>query len=389
MPPSPAFSIVIPTHDRAELLLRAVDSALASALDEGIEVLVVDDASTDGTIEQLQQHHAGDPRVRWLRLDRNQGPSVARNLGLQHASGEFVLFLDSDDVLLPSACALALAAFRRLPRLGFLTLEGDASSVSGGPEERSIVRDGCPGWKLEGFDAGKLQRQPFELRGDAGAHPGTLQLGEPAAGDRIRRSVLSVGPVHPAAGPFNPRYRYFEDWDFAARLCADGVGGHLDRAGFHREIGRADQLSNVRSRWRNAVMHQHVLASLRTSGRMREAPAGPVSPGTGGGRLPARLLPARSAPSARGARPFQRGDPAPLPGRQEPAVAGLQLAAARPCAARVGRRATDATGSLTRDPGAAPISPAAGSGRSCANRQGRAAPARDLRSRSGSGCESG
>ena len=276
MPPSPAFSIVIPTHDRAELLLRAVDSALASALDEGLEVLVVDDASTDGTIEQLQQRHAGDPRVRWLRLDRNQGPSVARNLGLQHASGEFVLFLDSDDVLLPSACALALAAFRRLPRLGFLTLEGDASSVSGGPEERSIVRDGCPGWKLEGFDAGKLQRQPFELRGDVGAHPGTLQWGDllPAIvfGDLFYLSGLFIRrEAALAAGPFNPRYRYFEDWDFAARLCADGVGGHLDRAGFHREIGRADQLSNVRSRWRNAVMHQHVLASLRTSGRMREA----------------------------------------------------------------------------------------------------------------------
>jgi GT2 family glycosyltransferase len=276
MSPSPAFSIVIPTHNRAELLLRAVDSALASAVDEGIEVLVVDDASTDHTIERLQQRYGGDARVGWLRLQRNRGPSVARNLGLQHAHGEFVLFLDSDDVLLPQACALALAAFRRVPQLRFLTLEGDASSVKGGAPERSIVREGCPGWKLEGCDAVHWQRQPFGLRGDAEGPPGTLQWGDllPAIvfGDLFYLSGLFIRRAAAlAAGPFNPRFRYYEDWDFAARLCADGVGGHLDRVGFHRETGRADQLSNVRSLWRNAVMHQHVLATLRTSGRLRAA----------------------------------------------------------------------------------------------------------------------
>lgn len=281
MSPSPAFSIVIPTHDRAGLLLRAVDSALASTVDEGIEVLVVDDASTDGTVDRLQQRHGGDSRVRWLRLGSNQGPSVARNLGLQHARGEFVLFLDSDDVLLPPACALALAAFRRVPSLRFVTLEGDASSVSGGPPERSIVRDGCPGWKLEGLAAVPWQRQAFELRGDAANRSGTLQWGDllPAIvfGDLFYLSGLFIRrEAALAAGPFNPRYRYFEDWDFAARLCADGVGGHLDRVGFHREIGRSDQLSNVRSPWRNAVMHQHVLANLRASGRLRDARLQPV-----------------------------------------------------------------------------------------------------------------
>lgn len=276
MSPSPVISIVIPTHDRAALLLRAVGSALANAVDGGIEVLVVDDASTDGTVERLQQRHGRDPRVRCLQLERNQGPSVARNLGLQHARGELVLFLDSDDVLLPQACALALAAFRRLPQLHFLTLEGDASSADGDRPERSIVRDGCPGWKLEGCDAVQWQRQPFGLRGDAGGATGTLRWGEllPAIvfGDLFYLSGLFVRrEAALAAGPFNPRFRYFEDWDYAARLCADGVGGHLDRVGFHRETGRADQLSNVRSPWRNAVMHQHVLATLRASGRLRDA----------------------------------------------------------------------------------------------------------------------
>lgn len=281
MSPPPAFSIVIPTHNRAELAMRAVDSALTSTVDEGVEVLLVDDASTDRTVEQVQQRHGGDPRVRCLRLTRNQGPSVARNLGLGHARGDFVLFLDSDDVLLPQACALALAAFRQLPQLRFLSLEGGATSVDGGAPERVIVRDGCPGWQREGFDAGQLQQQAFAMPGDAGDRPGVLQWGDllPAIvfGDLFYLSGLFIRrEAALAAGPFNRRYRYFEDWDFAARLCADGVGGYLDRIGFHREIGRTDQLSNVRSPWRNAMMHQHVLATLRASGRLREARLQPL-----------------------------------------------------------------------------------------------------------------
>lgn len=105
-------SVVIPTHDRAELL----QDALASCLAEGerpsapsIQVVIVDDASTDETAQVLE---SCPPGVESVRLDENVGASEARNVGLAHARGEFVKFLDSDDVLLPGSLAEELAVAR-------------------------------------------------------------------------------------------------------------------------------------------------------------------------------------------------------------------------------------------------------------------------------------
>lgn len=107
MPPTPV-TVVIATHNRHALLLEAVDSVLAQTLSTW-ELVIVDDASRDGTPEWLASG-ALDPRIRHLRQPAPQERSAARNLGLQAAGTRFVLFLDDDDHLFPNALrALCLA----------------------------------------------------------------------------------------------------------------------------------------------------------------------------------------------------------------------------------------------------------------------------------------
>lgn len=89
----PDVSIIIPTYNRVRFVGEAIESALAQR--EGIEVVVVDDGSTDETSSLLASFA---DRVRIFRQP-NAGPSAARNLGAQQARGEFLAFLDSDDIL--------------------------------------------------------------------------------------------------------------------------------------------------------------------------------------------------------------------------------------------------------------------------------------------------
>ena len=262
--------MVIPTFNARELMVRCLqrldDPAIA-------QTVVVDDASTDGTVKALQTRHQQDARVRVLRLEFNQGPSVGRNRGLAAATGDMVLFLDSDDMLLPDALGFAEVAFQQVPELQFLTLEGEKTSLEWGTFEQGIVRGRNPGWRAEGFDAELLQQRSIEPPAGVESLPGVLEFGDffPAVlfGDLFFLSGLVIRrQAALAAGPFNPRYRYLEDWDFTARLCLTGLGGYLDHVGFHRETGRADQLGRAGSTWRRALMHQHVLANLRGTGRV-------------------------------------------------------------------------------------------------------------------------
>jgi glycosyltransferase involved in cell wall biosynthesis len=269
----PAFSVIIPTHNRCSLVERAIASVLASTMANDVEIIVVDDASTDGTMKTLQATHQQDPCVRILRSEVNLGPSVGRNRGLAAATGELVLFLDSDDMLLPDALGFAEVAFQQVPELQFLTLEGEKTSLEWKTFEQGIVRALNPGWRAEGFRAELLQQRSLEPPTGVDSPPGVLEFGDffPAIlfGDLFFLSGLVIRmQAALAAGPFNPSYRYLEDWDFTARLCLTGVGGYLDHVGFHRETGRTDQLSRAGSTLRRALMHQHVLANIRSTGHV-------------------------------------------------------------------------------------------------------------------------
>jgi glycosyltransferase involved in cell wall biosynthesis len=105
-------SIVVPTRNRLPLLQEAVESVLCQTFGSW-EMEVVDDASEDGTWAWLSS--LNDPRIHAIRLNEHRERSVARNCGLLAASGEFVLFLDDDDLLVPGALDALVEAFGRWP----------------------------------------------------------------------------------------------------------------------------------------------------------------------------------------------------------------------------------------------------------------------------------
>ena len=109
---TPLLSVVIPTWNRAQLVRDAIDSALVQRKGE-VEVIVVDDASTDSTAEILEREF-GD-RISLLRLELRRGAGGARNAGAHLARGEFVAFLDSDDVWLPGKLDAELEVFTHFP----------------------------------------------------------------------------------------------------------------------------------------------------------------------------------------------------------------------------------------------------------------------------------
>ncbi|MFI6941642.1 CDP-glycerol glycerophosphotransferase family protein [Streptomyces sp. NPDC050418] len=96
------FSVVVPAHRVQGYLRECLESVLAQSFAD-LELIVVDDASPDASAAIAAEYAERDPRVRPIRLDRHGGTGVARNTGASHASGEFLLFLDGDDLLLPGA----------------------------------------------------------------------------------------------------------------------------------------------------------------------------------------------------------------------------------------------------------------------------------------------
>jgi glycosyltransferase involved in cell wall biosynthesis len=105
----PLVSVVIPTCNRAGLLKRAVNSVLGQTYAR-LEILVVDDASTDNTREIV--YGFKDDRIRYLRHDNNRGGSAARNTGVDAATGKYIAFLDDDDEWLPEMTQKQLDALR-------------------------------------------------------------------------------------------------------------------------------------------------------------------------------------------------------------------------------------------------------------------------------------
>lgn len=108
----PRCSVILPTYNRAKTLPKAVASVLAQD-EPDFELIIVDDASTDQTAAWLAT--LDDPRIRVARSERNQGPSAARNTGIELARAPAIAFLDSDDAYCSRRLSLPLAVLDREP----------------------------------------------------------------------------------------------------------------------------------------------------------------------------------------------------------------------------------------------------------------------------------
>lgn len=104
-------SVIIPAYNRADVIRRAIDSVLSQTF-EDMEIIVIDDGSTDNTQEVVHTIH--DERIRYIRCETNRGSGAARNEGLRVAKGKYIAFLDSDDEWLPQKIEKQVALMESL-----------------------------------------------------------------------------------------------------------------------------------------------------------------------------------------------------------------------------------------------------------------------------------
>jgi glycosyltransferase involved in cell wall biosynthesis len=191
----PLVSVVIPAYNAAPVLGAALGSVQRQTHPH-IEAIIVDDGSTDNTAEIARQFCEGDSRFRLLR-QANAGVSVARNAAMEQARGEFIAFLDADDVWLPGKLARQISLFRedsrtKLVFTNYLSWDG----------ERALAL--C-------YRAGQL-------------------LPEGDAMPRLIRSCLYLTStimvprqVFSSVGGFDPELREAQDWDIFLRLGEHGL----------------------------------------------------------------------------------------------------------------------------------------------------------------------
>ncbi|SIR75203.1 glycosyltransferase family 2 protein [Natronorubrum thiooxidans] len=212
-------SVVIPTYNRARTLPRAIDSALEQTVDD-LEVVVVDDGSTDETGSVLASYE--DPRVRPVVHATNQGANVARNTGIEHASGEYVAFLDSDDTWHPEKLERQLAR-----------LEQRSSEWVGAYCDSAFELSGT-GSRLRTAVAAVLAR---------GDEPPTREGGEELVGEILADNVqpgagstlLVETGVARAAGGFDETLDRFQDPEFCLRVLEHGKLAYVDEELVRRE----------------------------------------------------------------------------------------------------------------------------------------------------------
>jgi len=106
-----SITVLIPAYNAADFVARAIGSALAQA-PPPLEIIVVDDKSTDRTVEVVGAIAATEPRIRLVELPTNLGAAGARNAGLDHARGEWIAVLDADDAYQPGRLSALLATAR-------------------------------------------------------------------------------------------------------------------------------------------------------------------------------------------------------------------------------------------------------------------------------------
>lgn len=115
----PRASFIIPVKDGAAYLAECLDSCLVQT-QKRIEIIVVDDGSTDSTPQLIEFYKTKDKRIKSIRFEENKGRSAARNAGIEASNSDVLLMLDADDIASPSRAADTLQFFKKNPRIGLV-----------------------------------------------------------------------------------------------------------------------------------------------------------------------------------------------------------------------------------------------------------------------------
>jgi glycosyltransferase involved in cell wall biosynthesis len=225
-------STIIPVHNRGEMLREAVQSVLNQTW-RPIEIIIVDDGSTDDTPHVAEALAAQHPDIIRVLHQQNAGPGLARQAGLEAARGEFVQFLDSDDLLMPDKFGLQVHGLLNDPEAG----------ISYG---LTLARDESTGTSVSTHGTEQMHRDIFPAVLKARLWHTITPL--------YRRSVCE------AIGPWAD-LRLLEDWDYDCRAgllgtklhyCPEALAVHRYHGGEHAGLAWQRDLNAMRD-WASAV----------------------------------------------------------------------------------------------------------------------------------------
>jgi glycosyltransferase involved in cell wall biosynthesis len=251
---TPEVSVVVPTHDRRELLARTVSTILWQR-DVDLEIIVVDDGSADATLVPRVIEEFGDHRIKVVRHESPRRVSAARNRGLREARADWLAFCDDDDLWAPDKLALQLAAARRTGRrwvyVGAVRIDLGQQIIGGSPPPT-----------VEEFLAILPRWNPM-----------------PGGCSGVMASASAVAEV----GDFDVRFQHFADWDLWIRLGRAGAPAvvseplvayrihrgnrTLDTVGMRDDVALIQQAYGTTPDW-GAIHHYLAWVYLRSARRV-------------------------------------------------------------------------------------------------------------------------
>jgi glycosyltransferase involved in cell wall biosynthesis len=220
----PQVSIIIPAYNRERTLLRALESVLRQTVRD-IELIVVDDGSTDSTADVVGKLAVSEPRVRLIQSKTNRGAQAARNLGARSANGDWLNFFDSDDWMLPTSIEARLNVARK-QRVKIVHSEAFVLRPN---KERSVY--GVP--PLCGYEALLRQHGPM-FQGMIIAVDALREMGE------LDEDVVA-----------------YQEWDTAIRLAKRHAFGFVPDPTFVYDCTGNDTIS--KNLVKNAIGYEYVL----------------------------------------------------------------------------------------------------------------------------------
>jgi glycosyltransferase involved in cell wall biosynthesis len=222
----PLVSVIIPTYNRVNKLRRSVESALRQSIRD-IEVIVVDDGSSDNTVDVAQELVLSDGRVRLVQNTCNRGAQAARNIGARVANGEWLSFFDSDDWMLPTSIEARLTVARCQ---GVKVVHSDAFVLRLN-QDRALV--GVP--PLSGSIYEALLRAP-----------GPMFQGMIITADAFRQM-----------GELDEDVIAYQEWDTAIRLARRHAFGFVSQATFVYDCTGNDTIS--KNLVKNAIGYEYIV----------------------------------------------------------------------------------------------------------------------------------
>lgn len=230
--PQPTITVMMPSCNNSAFIRAAMQSVLSQEIDCAIELLIVDDASTDDSVQVIQS--VADPRVRLIRNSVNRGIASVRNQLLEAARGEYVTSLDGDDLYVsPTKLASEYEILRQFPDRSPVVVYSNVALLDGTGQRIGLASEILP------------------------PHEGLIFQGLYDRRIMIPRDFLMSSWLARQVGGFDESLAIYEDWDYKLRLSRKASFRYTGQLGIGYRRHRRG-LSSVRGR-----VHRQFMARIR------------------------------------------------------------------------------------------------------------------------------